>query len=131
MPTSTASNFMDFSLSKCQCNTDCAISLPQTNTATFNNVDKRDASPSSDHETGSQTKRQYAQIPFNERPYMLVADSMAFGNSCYTPLTNWEVKYPNPGPDVVSSDGVYPLMLPTGNCTGPWGLQDSPGWQHY
>jgi len=130
LPTSTASDFIDFSLSKCQCNADCASSWQQTNNPTFNNVDKRDDPPLSDHKADEQAKRQYTQVPFNERPYMLVANSMAFGNSCYTPHTDWEVKYPNPGPDVVPSDGSYPLMLPMGNCTGPWGPEDSPGWQH-
>jgi len=49
---------------------------------------------SSGHEADKQSKGQHAQIPFNERPYMLVDDSMAFGNSYesyYTPLINWEV----------------------------------------
>ena len=53
--------------------------------------------------TGSPT------VPFSERPGMLIADN---GDGCLTPLTTAEVKYPNPGPDVVEGDGEYQLELP-------------------
>jgi hypothetical protein len=53
-------------------------------------------------------------VPFNKRPLMLFADVK---NGCLSPLTNAELKYPNPGPNVVEGDGEYPLQLPTGNCT--------------
>ena len=35
-----------------------------------------------------------------------------------TPLTTSELKFPNPGPDVVRGDGAYPLDMPTpaGKC---------------
>jgi hypothetical protein len=57
-----------------------------------------------------QSKRTYSPtIPFSERPGMLIADN---GNGCLTPLTTAEVKYPNPGPDVVEGDGEYQLELP-------------------
>ncbi|KAI9730193.1 MAG: hypothetical protein M1834_005957 [Cirrosporium novae-zelandiae] len=49
-------------------------------------------------------------MAWKDRPEMLVAD---IGNGCLTPHTTAEVKYPNPGPDVVPGDGVYPLVLPT------------------
>jgi hypothetical protein len=53
-------------------------------------------------------------MAFHDRPLMLVAD---MGNDCHTPRTVAEVKFPNPGPDVVTGDGVYPLQYPTGNCS--------------
>lgn len=49
------------------------------------------------------------------RPMMLVPDD---GNGCLTPLTNAELKYPEPGPEVVTGDGEYPLLLPEGHCNG-------------
>ncbi|EEQ28554.1 conserved hypothetical protein [Microsporum canis CBS 113480] len=49
-------------------------------------------------------------IAFNDRPDFLVAN---INNGCKTTRTNAEVKYPNPGPDVVKGDGVYPLELPS------------------
>ncbi|KAI9741409.1 MAG: hypothetical protein M1835_003110 [Candelina submexicana] len=48
-------------------------------------------------------------VPFSKRPGILVAD---IGNGCLTARTTAEVKYPNPGPDVVQGDGEYPLSLP-------------------
>ncbi|KAI9875315.1 MAG: hypothetical protein M1830_008633 [Pleopsidium flavum] len=49
-------------------------------------------------------------MPYQQRPGFLIADT---GNGCETPHTTAEVKYPNPGPDVVVGDGAYPLELPT------------------
>jgi hypothetical protein len=54
-------------------------------------------------------------IPFSSRPFMLVADDC---NGYLTPNTDAELKYPEPGPDVVQGDGEYPLRLPSGSCTG-------------
>jgi hypothetical protein len=53
-------------------------------------------------------------MSFHERPLMLVAD---VGNGCLTPRTAAEVKFPDPGPDVVAGDGIYPLQYPTGDCS--------------
>ena len=53
-------------------------------------------------------------VAFNDRPLMFVAD---IDNGCETPHTTAELQYPNPGPDVVMGDGVYPLEPPTGNCS--------------
>ncbi|CAK4032955.1 Hypothetical predicted protein [Lecanosticta acicola] len=53
-------------------------------------------------------------VAFNSRPLMFVADN---GNDCLTPHTTAELKYPDPGPDVVTGDGAYPLEPPTGACT--------------
>lgn len=44
---------------------------------------------------------------------MFVADN---GNDCETPRSSAELKYPDPGPEVVSGDGVYPVELPSGAC---------------
>jgi hypothetical protein len=49
-------------------------------------------------------------VAFNDRPSFLIAD---IDNGCLTPKTSAEVKYPNPGPDILIGDGTYPLALPT------------------
>lgn len=54
-------------------------------------------------------------VAYTDRPLMLVADD---GNGCLTPKSTAEVKYPDPGPDVVLGDGLYPLKLPSGSCSG-------------
>jgi hypothetical protein len=54
-------------------------------------------------------------VPYDQRPEMLVADD---GNGCLTPHTTAELKYPQPGHEIVVGDGVYPLELPTGKCAG-------------
>jgi hypothetical protein len=58
--------------------------------------------------------KRLSATPFTQRPTMLFAD---VNNGWLSPLTTAELKYPNPGPDVVEGDGEYPLQLPTGNCT--------------
>ncbi|KAI9763642.1 MAG: hypothetical protein M1840_000356 [Geoglossum simile] len=61
-------------------------------------------------EPSVQGKRAYSPaVPFKERPGMLIADN---GNGCLTPHTTAELRYPNPGPDVVEGDGEYQLELP-------------------
>ena len=57
-------------------------------------------------------------VAFTNRPLMLVADD---GNGCLTPKKTAEVKYFDPGPDVVVGDGEYPLELPSGTCDGVGG----------
>ncbi|KAI9810758.1 MAG: hypothetical protein M1827_006096 [Pycnora praestabilis] len=52
-------------------------------------------------------------VSYSQRPVLLIAD---VNNGCETPKTTAEVKYPNPGPDVVPGDGAYPLALPSGSC---------------
>ena len=59
-------------------------------------------------QTQAKTKRA-PEIPYHSRPGFLVAN---LGNGCETARSLSEVKYPNPGPDVVEGDGVYPLELP-------------------
>lgn len=54
-------------------------------------------------------------VAFSSRPLMLIADD---GKGCKTPKTHAELKFPDPGPDVVLGDGVYPLELPEGDCAG-------------
>jgi hypothetical protein len=44
---------------------------------------------------------------------MLISD---INNGCLTPKTTAELKYPDPGPDIVPGDGDYPLELPSGTC---------------
>ncbi|KAK3065506.1 hypothetical protein LTS18_006217 [Coniosporium uncinatum] len=60
-----------------------------------------------------EVKRVPVKVAFTDRPEMLIADT---NNGCETPKTNAELKYPNPGPDVVEGDGEYPLEEPTGDC---------------
>lgn len=48
-------------------------------------------------------------------PMMLVADD---GKSRLTPMTDAELKYPEPGPEAVTGDGEYPLRLSEGDCSG-------------
>jgi hypothetical protein len=62
---------------------------------------------------GQQIVPRYPLIPFNQRPLMLISD---IGNGCSSPKTTAELKYPNPGPDVMEGDGEYPLQLPAGSC---------------
>ena len=52
-------------------------------------------------------------VAFSDRPLMFVADT---GNGCLTPHTTAELKFPDPGPEIVEGDGVYPLGLPEGTC---------------
>lgn len=65
--------------------------------------------------SASQLKRAAAAVSYASRPQMLFAD---IDNGCESVKTTAELKYPNPGPDVVQGDGVYPLALPTpaGKC---------------
>ncbi|KKZ65726.1 hypothetical protein EMCG_08465 [[Emmonsia] crescens] len=48
-------------------------------------------------------------VSFNDRPSFLFAN---IDNGCETPKADFELKYPNPGPDVVDGDGEYQLKLP-------------------
>lgn len=52
-------------------------------------------------------------VPYSKRPGPLIADIPDPDNGCWTVKDTAEVKYPNPGPDVVQGDGMYPLALPT------------------
>ena len=52
-------------------------------------------------------------VPYGKRPGPLVADIPDPNNGCETVRTTAEVKYPNPGPQIVPGDGVYPLAYPT------------------
>jgi hypothetical protein len=63
-------------------------------------------------------------VAFSDRPLMFVADN---GNDCITPKHTAELKFPNPGPNVVKSDGLYPLQLPSGEC----GVSDMLARQSY
>jgi hypothetical protein len=62
---------------------------------------------------GQRFVQRAAAVAFTSRPIMLFAD---VNNGCLSPKTTAELKYPNPGPDVVEGDGEYPLQLPTGTC---------------
>lgn len=48
------------------------------------------------------------QVPFSSRPTMLVADD---GNGCVTPKADAELKFLEPGPDVVTGDVVYSASI--------------------
>ncbi|EDN05555.1 predicted protein [Histoplasma mississippiense (nom. inval.)] len=64
---------------------------------------------SSDTSSNGASATTLPAVPFNDRPSFLFAN---IDNGCQTPMTNFEVKYPNPGPDVVQGDGEYQLKLP-------------------
>ncbi|KAK2751091.1 hypothetical protein FQN57_000166 [Myotisia sp. PD_48] len=57
--------------------------------------------------THSKTKKR--AVAFQDRPSFLVAN---IGNGCQTPRNPVEVRYPNPGPNVVTGDGANPLGDP-------------------
>lgn len=61
-------------------------------------------------------------MPFASRPEMFVADTFNHADGgtptgCLTPKTTAELKFPDPGPEVVAGDGLYALELPYG-CGG-------------
>ncbi|KAI9889477.1 MAG: hypothetical protein M1814_005260 [Vezdaea aestivalis] len=59
-------------------------------------------------------KKRDDALAFKDRPKMLMADTK---NGCSSPAGHGtELKYLNPGPDVVKGDGEYKLNLPTGSC---------------
>ncbi|KAK4896235.1 hypothetical protein LTR27_005757 [Elasticomyces elasticus] len=95
-------------------NMNCAaveITAPAKSSGDYHGSPAARASSSSSH----------VSVAYHNRPEMLVADD---GNGCLTPHTTAELKYPQPGPDVVAGDGEYPLELPYGTC-------DSVGEQAY
>nr|KMM72338.1 hypothetical protein CPAG_08635 [Coccidioides posadasii RMSCC 3488] len=59
--------------------------------------------------TGQITDRGITHPAYMARPGFLLAN---IGNGCKTPKETAEVKYPNPGLDVVAGDEEYPLALP-------------------
>jgi hypothetical protein len=61
-------------------------------------------------------KRGASTVAFTSRPLMFIADPK---HGCDTPHTSAELKFPDPGPDVVQGDGEYPLALPGGTCMNP------------
>jgi hypothetical protein len=61
-------------------------------------------------------------VAFTDRPDMLLF--MDLVNGCMPPPSTAELKFPNPGPDVVDGDGAYPLELPT--PAQKCGYSDSP-----
>ena len=62
------------------------------------------------HLHGYNLRTRNPQMPYHERPAMLVANT---GTGCLTPKTTAEVKFPHPGPDVVVGDGEYGLEHPS------------------
>ncbi|KAL1959447.1 hypothetical protein VTO42DRAFT_1892 [Malbranchea cinnamomea] len=69
----------------------------------------RSAPPRQPKSNPEPNPKRSAPVPFHERPNFLVAN---IGNGCTTSQEAAEVKFPNPGPDVVEGDGEYPLELP-------------------
>jgi hypothetical protein len=51
-------------------------------------------------------------VPFNSRPDMLL-DIDFSTTQCYFPSSDTELQFPDPGPDVVEGDGLYPLEQPS------------------
>ncbi|KAF2430878.1 hypothetical protein EJ08DRAFT_697086 [Tothia fuscella] len=71
--------------------------------------------PRSSVKQGQYSTFQKRATAFSSRPIMFAPD---FWNGCTTPRTNAELKYPDPGPEVVRGDGEYPVHLPGGRCGG-------------
>lgn len=97
----------------------CSCSCPNTvNKRDLTELDNAVQLPSHHHahvhtHTDGKAKRDNF-IAFNSRPEMFYADN---NNGCFTPKTTMELKYPNPGLDVVRGDGEYPLASPYGTCS--------------
>lgn len=88
-------------ISTCDC--ECPRNKPpqnERNAALSRSIEKRDP---------------FSSTSFSSRPLMFVAD---VGNGCLTPKPDAELKFPEPGWDVISGDGKYPLQLPQGKCSG-------------
>ncbi|KAI9820535.1 MAG: hypothetical protein M1832_003726 [Thelocarpon impressellum] len=58
--------------------------------------------------SGHKAKRD--SVSYDQRPGMMLAEP---DSGCTVPHTTAELKYPNPGPDVVHGDGMYPVEMPT------------------
>jgi hypothetical protein len=71
------------------------------------------ASPSASIRRGKGRCVQKRGTAFTARPEMFVPD---YAGGCITPETVAELKYPDPGPDIVNGDGEYPVELPSGTC---------------
>ena len=75
------------------------------------------------HSSGPSLQIRRGVVAFEDRPVMLVTDT---GNGCSSPHTTAELKYPDPGPDVVTGDGAYPLALPSpaAKCSTQMSIRD-------
>ncbi|PGH21467.1 hypothetical protein AJ80_03258 [Polytolypa hystricis UAMH7299] len=75
----------------------------------------RHASRQHAHHPKAIAARAAERVAFTDRPDMFIANT---GNGCKTPATAFELKYPNPGYDLVKGDGEYKLKLPepAGKC---------------
>jgi hypothetical protein len=62
---------------------------------------------------GAQVVPREPIVPFNELPGLLVANVEEVDNGCTSPPGRAEVRFPNPGPNVVEGDGAYPLEFPS------------------
>jgi hypothetical protein len=51
-------------------------------------------------------------VAFNSRPDMLLGIDFSTAR-CHSPGGNTELRFPNPGPDIVEGDGEYPLAEPS------------------
>ncbi|KAL2220551.1 endoglucanase [Thermoascus aurantiacus ATCC 26904] len=92
------------------------VCSPVTITSSSNStVSPAGASPASSSASAPPGSSAPPHVAFADRPSFLFAD---LDNGCRTPNGNAEVKFPNPGPDVVQGDGAYPLALPTGEKCG-------------
>ncbi|OCK75599.1 lytic polysaccharide monooxygenase [Lepidopterella palustris CBS 459.81] len=116
-PTSSSATY---TLEGCTCtctDSDCTCKCPKPNVARslvqhkallqhLEHLKLRDSASVSE----SQIKRAADSVAYSSRPQMLLAD---IDNGCESVKTTHELKYPNPGPDVVQGDGEYPLAMPT------------------
>ncbi|KAK7557774.1 hypothetical protein IWX50DRAFT_191265 [Phyllosticta citricarpa] len=60
--------------------------------------------------------RDTTAVAWNSRPEIFVPNPI--WHDCHLPLTDSELSYPNPGPQVIKGDGEYPMKQPsTAQCT--------------
>ncbi|KAK7534825.1 uncharacterized protein J3D65DRAFT_659668 [Phyllosticta citribraziliensis] len=60
--------------------------------------------------------RDTTAVAWNSRPQIFIPNPI--WHDCQLPLTDWELSYPNPGPQVIKGDGEYPMKTPsTAQCT--------------
>lgn len=125
-PVVSAPSALYTTVNNCTCTCDSPVEIQSCNCScpADNPIDRRAAVGAAlgsgiphEHSHNKRTPTSASSfVAFSDRPEMLVADD---GNGCLTPKTTAEVKYPEPGPDVVLGDGVYPLQLPNGACARP------------
>ncbi|KAK4545302.1 hypothetical protein LTR36_003482 [Oleoguttula mirabilis] len=112
-PTSSGSTYK--TANGCTCTCDSPVDIATCTCSCPSTAKRQEEQVHHKRQQTATTTATSAFVAYTDRPLMLVADD---GNGCLTPKSTAEVKYPDPGPEVVVGDGLYPLALPSGNCSG-------------